>query len=106
MTDYIDLRTIDVIMKSFYNPNLLTEGYRFDKDGIFYSIEFDEEDPHASYLSYIDSLPLVASPGVFGMHENAKIAVLTRRHSVCSTSVCRCRLRTVGAVGLRALGKR
>lgn len=74
VTDYIDLRTIDVIMKSFYNPNLLTSGYRFDKEGVFYSIDFDEEDPHSSYINYIETLPMVASPGVFGMHENAKIA--------------------------------
>ena len=74
VTDYIDLRTIDVIMKSFYNPALLEPGYRFDKEGIFYSLEFDPEDPHRSYLEYIDGLPLVASPGVFGMHDNAKIA--------------------------------
>ena len=38
VTDYIDLRTIDVIMKSFYNPGLLEEDYKFDKDGVFYSI--------------------------------------------------------------------
>jgi dynein heavy chain, axonemal len=74
VTDYIDLRTIDVIMRSFYNPLLLTSGYRFDRDGQFYSIDFDEENPHASYLNYIETLPMVASPGVFGMHENAKIA--------------------------------
>lgn len=74
VTDYIDLRTIDVIMKSYYNPSILVDGYRFDKEGVFYSVEVDEGDAHGSYLSYIDSLPLVASPGVFGMHENAKIA--------------------------------
>lgn len=74
VTDYIDLRTIDVIMRSFYNPGLLTQGYRFDKEGVFYSIDFDEIDPHASYLAYIEALPLVAAPGVFGMHENAMIA--------------------------------
>jgi dynein heavy chain len=33
VTDYIDLRTIDVIMKSFYNEKILEDGYRFDKDG-------------------------------------------------------------------------
>jgi dynein heavy chain len=74
VTDYIDLRTIDVIMKSYYNPSKLVDGYRFDQEGVFYSVEVDEGDAHGSYLSYIDSLPLVASPGVFGMHENAKIA--------------------------------
>ena len=74
VTDYIDLRTIDVIMKSFYNPDLLTPGHKFDEDGVFYSLEPDENDPHASYLDYIESLPLTANPGVFGMHDNAKIA--------------------------------
>jgi len=74
VTDYIDLRTIDVIMKSFYKPALLEDGYRFDKEGVFYSLQPDEADPHASYITYIDSLPMVAAPGVFGMHENAKIA--------------------------------
>jgi len=74
VTDYIDLRTIDIIMKSFYNPNLLVPGHKFDKEGIFYCVEADEEDSHASYMSYIDGLPMVAAPSVFGMHDNAKIA--------------------------------
>lgn len=73
VTDYIDLRTIDVIMKSFYCESILSSDYKFDSDGIFYSIDADEADPHASYISYIDSLPLTANPSVFGMHENAKI---------------------------------
>lgn len=73
VTDYIDLRTIDVIIKSFFNPALLEPGYQFDTEGVFYSLEFDKADPHTSYLSYIETLPLVASPSVFGMHQNAKI---------------------------------
>lgn len=74
VTDYIDLRTIDVIMKSFYRPELLDPGHKFDKEGIFYSLEPDEDRPHESYLEYIESLPLVAAPSVYGMHENASIA--------------------------------
>lgn len=74
VTDYIDLRTMDVIMKSFYNPSLLEDGYAFDKEGVFYSVAFDRSNPHQSYMTYIDSLPQIASPSVFGMHENAKIA--------------------------------
>jgi dynein heavy chain len=74
VTDYIDLRTIDVIMKSYYNPDLLIPNFKFDPEGVFYSFDCDEADPHASYLAYIDTLPLSANPSVFGMHENAKIA--------------------------------
>jgi dynein heavy chain len=50
-----------------------TPGYKFDDEGIFFSHDPDQNDPHASYLEYIESLPLVASPSVFGMHDNAKI---------------------------------
>ena len=74
VTDYIDLRTIDVIMKSFYNPGLLRPNYKFDQEGVFYSLEADEADSHTSYVQYIESLPLTAAPGVFGMHDNARIA--------------------------------
>jgi len=74
VTDDKDLRTIDVIMKSFYNPALLNAGYAFDKDSIYYSLEPEEADPHTSYIEYIETLPLVAAPSVFGMHDNAKIA--------------------------------
>ena len=52
VTDYIDLRTIEVILKTFYNPNILQPKYKFDNDGIFYSIDFDENDPHTSYIEY------------------------------------------------------
>lgn len=78
VTDYIDLRTIDVIMHKFYNVELLSEKYTFDDEGVFYSFQYNEEDPHSSYLEYIESLPLVAAPGVFGMHDNAKIASANR----------------------------
>ena len=74
VTDYIDLRSIDVIMVSFYNTKILSPDYKFDAEGMFYSIEPDEEDAHTSYMAYIDGLPMVAPPSVFGMHDNASIA--------------------------------
>lgn len=74
VTDYIDIRTMDVIMKSFYNPKLLQNDYKFDSEGVFYSFGFDPADPHKSYMDYIETFPQIASPSVFGVHENAKIA--------------------------------
>jgi len=74
VTDYIDLRTIDVIMSDFYRPEVLEPGHRFDKDGVYISIQFDPEDPHKSYKEYIDQLPISAGPQVFGLHDNANIA--------------------------------
>jgi dynein heavy chain, axonemal len=76
VTDYIDLRTIDVIMRAFYTPRVLEGGstYSFDADGVYPSPDYDPADPHRSYVEFIDSLPLTAGPGAFGMHENANIS--------------------------------
>jgi hypothetical protein len=99
VTDYIDLRTIDVIMKSFYNERIMEDGYRFDQDGVYYSIAFDENDPHSSYMEYIDMLPLVAGPGIFGLHDNANIAcALNETFTIFDTVLS---LQVGGAVGIR-----
>ena len=79
VTDYIDLRTIDVIIKSFFQPAILEVGYKFDTEGVFFSPDFDPADPYGSYLAYIETLPMVASPSVFGMHQNAKVSLLFLR---------------------------
>lgn len=74
VTDYIDLRTIDIILKQFYNEGVMADDYKFDVSGTYYSTGFDEEHPHKSYMEYIDKLPINADPDVFGMHDNANIA--------------------------------
>jgi len=53
---------------------ILDDGYRFDKNGVYYSIPFSDTNAHSSYMEYIESLPLVAGPDVFGLHDNANIA--------------------------------
>ncbi|CAN0221029.1 unnamed protein product [Ectocarpus sp. 6 AP-2014] len=74
VTDYIDLRTIDVIMRTFYTPRVLDSDYSFDEDGIYPSINYNPDDPHRSYMENIEAMPMTAGPGVFGLHENANIA--------------------------------
>mmetsp|Transcript_24429 Transcript_24429/g.96934 ORF Transcript_24429/g.96934 Transcript_24429/m.96934 type:complete len:2723 (+) Transcript_24429:2309-10477(+) len=73
VTDYIDLRTIDVIIKSFYRAEVLQTGFAFDPHGTYLSIDPDPTAPHACYMQYIETLPLTAGPGIFGMHDNANI---------------------------------
>ncbi|CAM9544257.1 unnamed protein product [Chrysoparadoxa australica] len=74
VTDAIDLRTIDVIMSKFYTARVVDGDYSFDAHGIYTSISPNPAAPHRSYVEHIDSLPMTAGPGVFGMHENANIA--------------------------------
>ncbi|KAK1936683.1 Dynein heavy chain 1 [Phytophthora citrophthora] len=73
VTDDKDMRTIDVILEGFFNPQILEDGYKFSSSGSYYSLTADPEDPLASYLTYIDDLPLNPEPEVFGMHDNANI---------------------------------
>jgi len=73
VTDYIDLRTIDVILRNLYCEDVMEDGHKFSPSGLYYSVEFDERAPHKTYMKYIDSLPLNPDPEAFGLHENAEI---------------------------------
>lgn len=53
---------------------MLDSDYSFDEDGIYPSINYNPEDPHRSYMENIETMPMTAGPGVFGLHENANIA--------------------------------
>jgi dynein heavy chain len=74
VTDAIDLRTIDVILKQYYQPSTLEDGHKFTEDGVYRTIASDPSEPHKDYMAYIDSLPINAGPEVFGMHLNAALA--------------------------------
>jgi dynein heavy chain len=73
VTDYIDLRTIDVIMREMFKPEVLNDDFKFSESGIYYSCPVAEDECHASYMEYISSLPLNPTPEAFGMHDNAEI---------------------------------
>ncbi|RLN44872.1 hypothetical protein BBJ28_00009701 [Nothophytophthora sp. Chile5] len=73
VTDDKDMRTIDVILEGFFNPHILEDGHKFSSSGSYHSLTADADDPLASYLGYIDELPLNPEPEVFGMHDNANI---------------------------------
>lgn len=53
---------------------VLSADYCFDHDGVYPSVNYNPDDPHRSYMEYIDAMPMTAGPGVFGLHENANIA--------------------------------
>jgi len=80
VTDAIDLRTIDVIMRDFFplDGSVMKDDYKFSQSGLYYSVAVpDEGSAHEAYVEYIESLPIVPDPECFGMHENANIACAT-----------------------------
>ena len=61
---------IQTILQGYINEDILTEGHKFSKSGIYYSLPpGDKED----YLDYIKTLPLNPDPEAFGLHDNAQI---------------------------------
>lgn len=62
---------MQVILADFYNPHILEDGFVFSESGTYYAPPHGE---HDAYLEFIGSLPRMAEPEVFGLHENADIS--------------------------------
>ncbi|XP_076584320.1 dynein axonemal heavy chain 6 [Chaetodon auriga] len=71
VTDAWDQRCLRTVLKGFFSPETLEPGYTFSSSGIYYAPETDELE---QYKKYIESLPIIDDPEVFGMHENANLA--------------------------------
>jgi dynein heavy chain len=73
INDDKDMRTADIIIADFMTKDILADSYKFSRSGLYKSIAVDDASPHKGYMDYIDSLPMMPEPEVFGMHENAMI---------------------------------
>ncbi|KAJ8245285.1 hypothetical protein GJAV_G00269100 [Gymnothorax javanicus] len=71
VTDAWDQRCLRTVLKGFFSPPTLEEGYAYSKSGIYFA---PEADSLREYKEYIENLPLIDDPEVFGMHENANLA--------------------------------
>ncbi|CAG5929115.1 unnamed protein product [Menidia menidia] len=71
VTDAWDQRCLRTILRRFFSPEILQPGYTFCSSGVYYAPEIDELE---QYRSYIEGLPTIDDPEVFGMHENANLA--------------------------------
>jgi dynein heavy chain len=70
VTDDWDRRCLKTLLKKYSNPEILEDSYRFSESGIYYAPTNGLIDV---YMKYIEELPLVENPEVFGLHENANI---------------------------------
>lgn len=74
VTDDLDRLLLLSILRKYYTPEILEEGYKFSESGIYYA-------PHlntlSEYRSFIDTLPSNDEPEMFGMHENANLSFKT-----------------------------
>jgi dynein heavy chain len=70
VTDDKDRRTLTCILKRFYSKRFLDEEHEIVPGGVFICPPDGSRD---DYLSFIDGLPMVAAPSVFGFHDNATL---------------------------------
>jgi dynein heavy chain len=70
VTDDWDRVCLMSILRKFYSPDALEEGYQFSESGTYY-IPTDGDLSH--YRAYIEELPQDDLPEVFGLHSNANI---------------------------------
>jgi len=72
VTDDWDRRCLLSLLSIFFNEVVIDDDdYRFSPGGLYYA---PPKGDVASYLAYLDSLPQIAEPEVFGMHSNADIS--------------------------------
>lgn len=71
MTDMWDQRCLTTILKRFFSPPTLEDGYVYSESGIYYCPRLPTLE---EVKAYIETLPTIENPEVFGMHENANIA--------------------------------
>jgi dynein heavy chain len=95
VTDNWDRRCLNSILKYFFNPEILSESYKFSPSGVYYA---PNTGALRSYVSYIDSLPFADDPQVFGMNENANIVFQQQESSRMLSTVILLQPRT-SAVG-------
>ncbi|XP_029949300.1 dynein heavy chain 6, axonemal [Salarias fasciatus] len=71
VTDVWDQRCLRTVLKGFFSAETLQPGHTYSSSGIYYA---PEEDGLEQYRKYIESLPIIDDPEIFGMHENANLA--------------------------------
>ncbi|PNF42619.1 hypothetical protein B7P43_G01295 [Cryptotermes secundus] len=74
VTDYLDLRCLKTILRGFFMSSALEDGYLYSESVVYYCPESRNCLTLEKYRSFIDSLPIIEEPQIFGIHENADIA--------------------------------
>ncbi|XP_025191999.1 LOW QUALITY PROTEIN: dynein heavy chain 6, axonemal-like [Melanaphis sacchari] len=78
VTDSWDQITLKTVLLNFFGPHTLEPDYKYSESGIYFCPETVKCTTINDYQLFIDKLPIVEEPEIFGMHENANIAYQTK----------------------------
>uniref|UniRef100_A0A8C5NZ98 Dynein, axonemal, heavy chain 6 n=1 Tax=Jaculus jaculus TaxID=51337 RepID=A0A8C5NZ98_JACJA len=70
VTDTWDQRCLRTVLKRFFSPETLQPHYKYSESGIYFA---PMADSLQEFKDYIENLPLIDDPEIFGMHENANL---------------------------------
>ena len=85
VTDAWDQRCLSAILRRFFDPVTMADGYKYSASGTYYAPAANES--LEEYREYAAGLPLLDTPEVFGMHENANIAFKLEESSALLATV-------------------
>ena len=99
VTDDWDRRCLISLLKKYYSPDVLEDGYKFSDSGDYYAPTHGDID---TYRAYIDDLPLIDSPEVFGLHENANTTYQNQESEKIINTVLSVQPRVGGGAGIKS----
>lgn len=85
VTDSNDRRTLMTILSNYYCQSILNNDYKFsDESNLYYA---PLEGTLEQYLEYINDLPLIDDPSVFGLHSNANITCAIQETNIILSTI-------------------
>ncbi|XP_037101848.1 dynein heavy chain 6, axonemal [Syngnathus acus] len=99
VTDVWDQRCLRTVLKGFFSPKTLGPCYTFSESGIYYAPALDSMD---LYIEYIENLPIIDDPEIFGMHENANLAFQRRETMILINTILDVNPRSSAQLGAKS----
>ncbi|KRX08296.1 P-loop containing nucleoside triphosphate hydrolase [Pseudocohnilembus persalinus] len=96
VTDDWDRVCLLSILKQFYTSEALEKNYQFSESGLYYAPSTMEL---AEIQKYINQLPNIDDPEIFGMHENANITFQQQESNKLIETILSIQPRDAGASG-------
>uniref|UniRef100_A0A7M4FA16 Dynein axonemal heavy chain 6 n=1 Tax=Crocodylus porosus TaxID=8502 RepID=A0A7M4FA16_CROPO len=84
VTDTWDQRCLHTILKRFFAPETLEDDYKYSESGVYFA---PVADTLQDFKEYIENLPLIDDPEIFGMHENANLVFQRKETNTLITTI-------------------
>ncbi|KYO35065.1 hypothetical protein Y1Q_0000966 [Alligator mississippiensis] len=84
VTDTWDQRCLHTILKRFFAPETLEDDYKYSESGVYFA---PAADSLQDFKEYIENLPLIDDPEIFGMHENANLVFQRKETNTLITTI-------------------